>query len=93
VLLTSETVWGGVALFVIVAPVMLNWKNRTTTPAGGESVSERPTGAWERFELGGGVVATCVWPPHPEINSRNNTVERSSAALRILASLGLTFIN
>jgi hypothetical protein len=29
---------------VSVAPVMLNWKNRTVTPAGGLSPTVKPTG-------------------------------------------------
>jgi len=69
VLLKSETV--PPEELVSVAPVMLNWKNKTVTPFGGVSVTVRPTGTWVRFVAGVVGVGACDWLPHPDINSRN----------------------
>jgi hypothetical protein len=69
-----------------VAPVMLNWKNRTVTPAGGVSVTVRLTGTVAGFTGLSGVVVTWDWLPHPNMNSKNTAMKRNCADLRIYAS-------
>jgi hypothetical protein len=70
------------------APVMSSWKNRTVTPAGGVSVTDRLTGTLSAAGVVGVVEVAwgCDWLPHPDINRRNTMVKRSNAALRIFAS-------
>jgi hypothetical protein len=83
-LLTSETVlpdWE-----VKVAPVMLNWKNKTVTPAGGVSVTVRLTGAVCAAEVLVVVGVVEDWLPQPVMNRRNAKTKRNIAALRIPAS-------
>jgi len=74
--------------FVSVAPVIVNGKNKIVTPAGGVSVTVRPTGTLPITGSLGGVEATWDWLPQLAITSGIATVKRSSVALRILASMG-----
>ena len=72
---------------VKLAPVMLNWKKRTVTPAGGVSVTERPTGT----VAGAGLLTSVVvpdWLPQPAIKSENATMSNDIAVLRISSLLG-----
>ena len=72
---------------------MLNWKNRTVTPAGGVSVTVRLTGTSAGFEPPIGVVPTEDWLPHPDINRRNTAMMQHCAALCIFASERLRIKN
>jgi hypothetical protein len=85
VLLKSETVVPEEV--VRLAPVMLNWKKRTVTPAGGVSVTVRPTGT---FVVTGLLTSGVVpdWLPQPAINNENATMSRDNAFLRISSLLG-----
>jgi hypothetical protein len=82
VLLNSETFPGWKE-----ALVMLNWKNKTTTPAGGSSVTVSPTGATPGAGLVGATEVTGDWLLHPVMKRRMVVANNARVALRIFPSV------
>ena len=81
VLLRSETFPGWKE-----ALVMLNWKKRTTTPAGGSSVTVSPTGTRDACGLVVVTGVTGAWLLHPVMRRSVAAANRAKVALRISAS-------
>jgi hypothetical protein len=68
------------------AAVMLNWKKRTVTPAGGESVTVRLTGTPYGVEPPSADEGFVDCPLQPDISKMDPAIMRNRATARIFPS-------